>query len=186
MKTHPLAKRYARALFELACQHGQIKTIAAELQDFTALLEQQPKLRAFFMSANIEKKRKVETLQSLLKGKLSPLFVNFLMLIIEKGRQSYFHEAAYAFRRFQDQQEGRIRAQLISAVPMTAEQVEQVRQRLADYLKAEIVLEHSIDAAILGGVIIRVEGKVIDGSLRIQIDRLRRELGGSKKSVTMQ
>jgi len=184
LKTHPLAKRYARALFELAEQAGQINAIAGELKTFTALLEEQPRIKAFIMSQDVEKKRKLEVLEDLLKDKATPLIYQFLTVLVEKGRQNYYAEIVFEYNRFQDQKDGRVHAQVISAVPLQKEQLERVRQQLADNLKAEIILDHMVDASILGGVIIRVEGKVIDGSLRKQVERLRRELHGSKSTAT--
>ncbi len=158
--------------------------MAGELKAFTSLLEEQPRIKAFIMSQDVEKKRKLEVLKDLLQGKAVPLLHQFLTVLVEKGRQNYYAEIVFEYYRFQDKKDGRIRAQVISAVPLQKEQIERVRQQLADHLKAEIILDQTVDADILGGVIIRVEGKVIDGSLRKQVERLRRELRGSKSTAT--
>ncbi|HOT95667.1 MAG TPA: ATP synthase F1 subunit delta [bacterium] len=176
MRTHPLARRYARALFGLAQETDKTGPVLEELKSFTAFLQQNRRIKAFLMSPEVEKKPKQAVVQELLENRATPLFSHFIQLLVEKGRQDYLGQIVAAYGELYDQSIGRVRAQVYSAVPLEAAQMEQIRQEVARYLKAEVLLENRVDAAILGGVIIQFAGVVIDGSLRHQLNQLRQEL----------
>jgi F-type H+-transporting ATPase subunit delta len=176
LKTHPLARRYARALFELASAAGKTGEVLAELQTFAAVLQEQRRIKVYLFSFKVDKKQKALVVEQLLQGKTSPLFTHFVLLLMQKGREAYYSQIVEAYGHLYDQSIGRVRAQVISAVPLQEKQVEQVRQQVGRYLKAEVILENKIDADILGGVIIKFAGVVIDGSLRHQLNKMRQEL----------
>jgi len=182
LRPHPLAKRYARALFELAIEKNQLEQMLAEMHQFADLLEQNKRLNAYFYSPEIEKDRKIEILQNLLQNKVSDLFLNFLFLIMRKGRENYYPEMTFEFDRLYDIHNNRLRVKIISAVPLSEAELAKAKELLSQSLKAELILENKVDADILGGLIVQINGKVIDGSLKHQLDVLRREL---KKKETL-
>jgi len=171
-----LARRYARALFGLAQEAGKTGPVLEELHAFAGMLEQNGRIRAFLMSPEVEKKPKQEAVKELLGQQVTPLFNHFVQLLVEKGRQAYYSQIVTAYGELYDQSIGRVRAQVYSAVPLDAGQIDRIRQQVGRYLHAEVVLENQVDATILGGVIIKFAGVVIDGSLRHQLNQLRQEL----------
>ncbi len=185
MRTHPLARRYARALFGLAQAAGKTGPVLEELRAFAGFLQQNRRIKAFLMSPEVEKKPKQAVVQELLENRATPLLSHFVQLLVEKGRQDYLSQIIDAYGELYDQSVGRVRAQVYSAVPLEAAQLEQIRQQVARYLKAEVLLESRIDTAILGGVIIKFAGVVIDGSLRHQLNQLRQELRQVKTAATL-
>ena len=182
MRPHPLAKRYAKALFELAFEKEQLDQVLGEVRDFADLLKVNRKLHAYLYSPEIEKERKNLFLQELLADKLTPLFYHFLLLLIRKGREKYYPEIVFEFNRLYDRQKNRIRVKLTSVVPLDKSQLAEAEKILAESLRAHIVLENKVDESILGGLIVQINGKVIDGSLMHQLETLRRNL---KKQETL-
>jgi F-type H+-transporting ATPase subunit delta len=169
----------------LAQAAGKSGPVLEELQQFAVFLQENGRIKAYLMSPEVEKKPKQEMVEGLLHGKVSPLFRQFILLLLQKGRQNYFSQIVDAYGQLYDQSEGRMRAQVISAVPLQERQMEQIRQKVGRYLKAEVLLENKVDADVLGGVIIKFSGVVIDGSLRHQLNQLRRELRQAKSGAAL-
>ena len=176
MRPHPLAKRYAKALFELANERGSLEAILEEVRSFSDIIESNKRLRAYLYSPEIEKKQKLQIVESLFKDKVSGLFYNFLLLLIRKGRQGYYPEIVFEFDTLYDKKNNRIRATIISAVQMDEEQFEEIQRVLKKSLDAEIFLTTEVDKEILGGLIIKVDGKVMNNSLAHQLNILKRDL----------
>ncbi|MBN2356985.1 ATP synthase F1 subunit delta [candidate division KSB1 bacterium] len=176
MKPHPLAKRYARALFELAERANQSEDILSQFKAVDVFFTQQPRIKAYLYSPLVDKKLKIQLLKTLFKGKVADLFLNFIILVLQKGRQQLLPEMYWQFKLFCDRKANRLGARVISAVPVDSAHLKTVKEQLSRYLKAEVVCENEVDENILGGLIVTVGGKVVDGSLRYQLQRLRDEL----------
>ena len=86
MKSHLLAKRYARALFQLSERDGTSEKMLTGLQEILALLEQESRIRIYLYSAAVNKKLKIQLVKTLLKDTFSPVFLNFMLLLVHKGR----------------------------------------------------------------------------------------------------
>jgi F-type H+-transporting ATPase subunit delta len=176
LRVHPLARRYAKALFQLADDHNSLEQIAGEVRDWEGVLEQQKELQTVLISPEIGKKEKVAVLHDLLEHRVSTLFYNFILLLVRKGRQSYLPQIAAEFSRLYDQKQSRVRVQLTCAVALSEQQNKEIYDHLRQLFKAELIVEQEVDPAILGGLIVRAEGKIIDASLRHQLEQLRQNL----------
>jgi len=171
-----LARRYARALLESAADAGKMEEVAGELEAFVASLDQVPKLRLILLSPEIERSKKRELVERLADGRFSDLFLRFLTLLIRAGRESLLPVIRTEYSRLLDRKLGRICAETTTAVPLEEELVEQLGRSMSEMLGAEVKLRTRVDPDILGGVVIRVDGKVYDASLRRRLERMREEL----------
>lgn len=177
-----MARRYARALFELAGEQSSLDRIMQELDRFGRLLTTDQRLRAFLLSPRVERSVKTQILETTVAGTVSPLFHRFLLLLVRKGRQNLYQEIAFEMGRLYDGRQNRLRAMVVSATPLSDKQLEFIRQRLRHNAnaQAEILIENKIDPTILGGLVIKMKGQVLDASLAHQLDRLRKELQQAK------
>ena len=182
MKPHPLAKRYAKALYELAEERQTVQAVYDEVNSFGSLFEQNSQFRTFLCSPTIETRKKLQVVEALLKDSL-PLFYNFMVLLVKKGRQTLFSHIVFEMSRIFDQRNNRIRAQLTTAITLSAEKSKEIQSMLSKQLGSEILLETNVDPELLGGLIIRVEDKVLDSSLRSQVRALTRSMVQSKVSA---
>lgn len=180
MRPHPLARRYAKALFELALERQILEQVSDEVKSFGRILETESRVRAYLLSPEIDKRQKREFLQRLFSEKISNLFYHFLLLLVNKGRQRYFAEIVFEFARIYDLKHNRMRATVTSAIALEEREVEEIRGLLSRLMQAEIVINSKVDAGILGGVIIQIGGKVIDGSLIHQLELMRRQMRSAK------
>ena len=183
MKATVLARRYAKALFELAVERKILDTIAKiakEVAVFSGMLEDNPKLRYYFNSPEAGKAGKRALVENSFQDRFSALLVNFLFVLLEKGRQSIFPEIAVEFNRFCDKHYNRVRANTVTAVPLPKSHLEKLLKNLAQQYKATFDIENYVDANILGGMILNIDGKVIDASLRKQLEKMKTTLSASR------
>jgi F-type H+-transporting ATPase subunit delta len=184
LKDKVLARRYAGALFELAVEKGELDKLAAEVAFFDRLLAEHRDLRHFIFAQDVSKREKSETLQILMQDKVSPMFFNFLLVVLRKNRELVFPVIAEEFGRLVDRHNNKIHAVTTTATPMQ----EQLQQRLKEYLDeafaADVVLNAEIDPEILGGIVVHIQGQIIDGSLKNQLQRLKQNLLENSKATT--
>jgi F-type H+-transporting ATPase subunit delta len=103
---------------------------------------------------------------------------NFILLLLEKDRLNQFDWICTHYERMADEHLGRITAQVTTAVELDAEQYQAVKQKVATATQKDVQLETQVDPSILGGMIVRINHTVLDGSLQGQLRRLRQELVG--------
>jgi len=167
-----IARRYAKALFELALERKVLDTIVAEMDSFEAALSSTPGFRHFLNSQDMSK--------NVFQDRGSNIFFNFLLVLLRKNRESTFSDIAREFHVLVDNHNKRTRASATTAVPLDKKSVEKLRTVLGDAFKLDIQLDNDVDESILGGIVVNVNGQLLDGSLRSQLDRLRSELSDNR------
>jgi F-type H+-transporting ATPase subunit delta len=183
LKPHPLAKRYAKALYELAAERQSVKAVYDEVNSFGSLFEQNNQFRNFLCSPAIETQKKLNVIEQLLKKESSALFYNFMVLLIKKRRQTLYSQIVFEMGRIFDQRNNRMRAQLTTAIALSKEKLKEIQSMLSERFGSEILLETDVDSDLLGGWIVRVEGKIMDASLRSQVKALTRSMFQSKATA---
>ena len=179
MKGRSAARRYAKALIELAKRDGLVADLAEQLQQHLEILRSNSVLPLFLNNPGIDAKVKVNLLAAILdRTQPSPLFRNFLLLLLEKERLGQFDVVGEHYARLANEELRRVVAQVTTATELAAEQREAVAQRIADMTHKNVILETHVDPGILGGLVVSVDNVVLDGSLRGQLGRLRKELIG--------
>jgi F-type H+-transporting ATPase subunit delta len=178
VKDIAIARRYARALFELAIEENRLSEVARELSQARAALEPD-EIAAALADPAAPREKKLRIAQRVADAcHLSPTVANALRLLARRNRLSDLPAVDRAFRELSDERSGLLRARLISAVPVNDAVVGGLSRRLCEATGREVVIERTIDASILGGLVAQVGSKVYDGSLRSQLENLRRQLKG--------
>jgi F-type H+-transporting ATPase subunit delta len=124
---------------------------------------------------NLASRRKI--LQQVTQGQqLSPLTVKFLSLVLERDRLAYLDGIVGSYRRMLNEAQGRVEAKVVSASTLDPALTEQLRQRLRAISGKDVVLQAETDQQLLGGLLIELEGKVYDGSIRTQLERMKQRI----------
>ena len=110
------------------------------------------------------------------KLSLSPLVASFLRLLVDRHRLAEIGAIARSYGEMLDEKVGRVRATVVSAKPLTDEELRGVREVLSAATRRTIVLDSRSDPKIVGGLVTEVGAKMWDGSIRTQLERMRREL----------
>jgi len=177
MQSSAAARRYARALFSLARDGGDVESVRGELAGIAALLEQAPELRAALFRPLHPVAERRGVLRSVAERQsLSRSVRNFLLYLVDQRRLVDFDAIRAEYERLADEAAGRQSAEVVSASPLRPDQRERLRRALAARAGREVELELRVDASLIGGAIAKVGGLVFDGSLRTQLAQLRDNL----------
>ncbi len=172
-----IAGVYAEALLSAAQKRGETDEILAELRDLVEKVAgTDPQLGAFFLSGTIGRDRRGAALRAAFEGRCGELLFNFLLVLNDHERLDLLRPILAMYRRLRDQRARRVRVQVYTAVPLADDQSRNLEQQIRDALRLEPVLEPHVEAELIGGLIVRVNDWVYDGSVRTRLDTLRKQL----------
>lgn len=175
------ASAYARALLELANEQKQAEPVGRELAQLRELLESNPSFVSFLRDPGISKTERGELIEKLFKGKVSPLLYNTLAVMNSHGRLPILGAVARTYQSMLDTQLGRLDVDVTVAQKLSSADLDNVRQRISEAFGKEAILHQREDPSIIGGLVLRVGDKLIDGSVRAQLELMRRKLLGAAR-----
>lgn len=184
MKETVLARRYARALFELAVEKKILDSIQNEIGFFSKSLADNAQFRRFLFAQDVSKKQKREKIEELIQDRVSNVFFNFVLVLLKKNREFIFSEIAKEFQYIVDKHHRKINALAITAQPLDEKSSFKLKSLLDKTFDADVQIKNDIDASILGGIVVNVEGRVFDGSLQNQLARLKDDLVSNSKNTS--
>jgi F-type H+-transporting ATPase subunit delta len=173
-----LAKRYARAFFDIAVEEGKIEDYGRELAAFASLIVQNKALQEFLANPIFELKSKKNVIEELLgRTRISGRTANFLRLLVDKQRINFLGEIENAYREFMDKSLKKVRVSVKTPYPLTSEMEGALKQRVAEMTGKEVEMTVEDDASLIGGLIVRVGDTMYDGSIKTQLGNIRKLLG---------
>jgi F-type H+-transporting ATPase subunit delta len=167
-----VASTYAEALYEAAVDSGAVAAVAEEVGALGRAVEESSDLRAFLDNPEIESRLKKDAVKELTSS-ANPLTANFLQVLIDRGRIAEFPEIARAFAERVAAEEGRLEVEAVTAVPLPEDLRERIVEEIARKTGRSVDLTESVDPEIVGGLVLRIGGAVVDGSVRHHIEELR-------------
>ena len=168
-----LSRRYTRALFQLAREAGEEEKIGGEIEQFFAAYNNSDLHKVLTNPAFAAATRKTILGQVIENQQLSGLTAKFLSLLIERDRLMQLEGIASCYRRLLNEAKGRVEARVVSPGALDPVMVEQLRERLRGLAGKDILLKQETDPSLLGGLLIELEGKVYDGSIRTQLEKMK-------------
>ena len=173
-----IARRYARALLDVATEAGRADAVSEQLTSFAGSLSQSRELEDVLFNPAYSREQRAGIVEAILKslGKVEPVLANTLRLLVDRNRLVYLPDIARLYRDMVDAQAGRLRGHVTSAVPLSAETLKQLSGTLQGLTRRDVVLEARVDPKVLGGVAAQVGSTLYDGTLRTQLEQMRREL----------
>jgi F-type H+-transporting ATPase subunit delta len=173
--TRGTARRYAEAAFEIAERDASMDAWLAAL----AVAEERltsPEAMRLLSSPAIPAASRIELLERLLGGDVSGAPHHLLALLVRRGRFELLPAVGREFRRLHHRREGVVQATVTSATDLDAADAEALRQRLETMTGMRVELQRLVDPDLLGGLSVRIGDRLIDGSVRGRLERLRTEL----------
>ena len=174
-----IARRYAKALFALGRKKGDAELAAygKDLDALTEVLETAPVLLKVFANPIVGAEEKKSALMAVVdKLSVSPMVRNFLGLLAEKERLSYLPEIAAYFKTLLDASLGVVRGKLTTAVALAGPRQDELKTKLETQTGKKLELTFGVDSSILGGVVLKVGDKVLDASIRAQLEILKDQI----------
>jgi len=176
MIVQEVAKKYAHALFLSVKDRGLIDKAYDQLESLHDLVVGDRTLLNFVGSPRISGDEKAAFIRKVFAERLDVLFVEFMLVLVRKRRAAYLPEILDEFIRLVQHHKGINRVTVITAIPMDAKEEQNLTGQLAGKLGGTIELEKKIDAGLLGGAVIVTHDKIVDGSVRHELEELRDEL----------
>lgn len=172
-----VSKTYGEALFELVLERGTMDQTLEEIQGIQQVLAENEELDRLLTHPKISKEEKKSVLEQIFHGRISEDVLGFLLILIEKDRYKELDAIAAYFISQVKQYKNIGTAQVVSAMPVTEAQKKQIEKKLlstTDYTAFE--MDYQTDPSLIGGIIIRIGDRVVDGSIRSKLERMARSL----------
>ena len=176
MRESTIARSYAEALFELGEQQNARNEFAAAIESLAGIVEGEPRIRIFLETPQVSVAEKKDALRAALGSRVPQLFLNFLFIVLDKGRNRLLCEIAREYRVILDERLGRLHADVTLARQPDDVTVAQLTERLSQGLGKTVVPHVRVNPEILGGVILRFGDRVMDGSVRRRMLTLKRSM----------
>ena len=174
-----LAGRYASALFDLASEAGTVTAVESDLDSLEAALGESAELRALIRNPEISREQIGKVMTGVgQKIGLSDLTKNFLGVLAENRRVAELPAMIRAFHMIAAAQRGEVTAEVASAHALTDEQVTTLETKLRAREGRTVKLKTRVDPALLGGLVVTVGSKRIDGSIRTRLNSLAQAMKG--------
>ena len=173
------ARRYSQAVFRMALDKKELNRWQSDLRKI-ARLTTDDALFTLLENPEVSLEEKTKVLTGRL-GDMNPMALKLVSLLVTKGRLSMINDIADEYQRLVDNYhgiEGTEVAEVTTAIPLDDEDRLRLAQRITDMVGKPVVLKPKVDTSVIGGIIIRVGDKLIDGSIRSRLAALKKELGG--------
>lgn len=171
-----ICRRYADALFELALERNQIDLFDEEVKMIYGSITKDKEFCGILNHPQITGEEKMSMLENIFKGKVSDDILGLFHLVLRKNREaeligilSVFTEKVRVYKRITT-------AYVASAKPLSDNQLNEIKLKLSQNLNKQVIIETSIEPELIGGVRILVDGHVIDGTIKKQINELKKQL----------
>ena len=159
-------REYAVALFTLGKETDTDKDILASLELVEQAFEENPTYLAFLSSPSIPKKERLEAIENLLEGRVHEYVCSFVCLLCEHGKIYDFKDCCEEYKSFYRMLEQVSIAKVRSVVPLSEAEQAKLKEKFQKLCGHEVHLECTLDATLLGGLVVEIDGKVYDGSLK--------------------
>lgn len=177
MRASAAARRYAKALFSLASESGEVEAIRGHLDTVSTLLEESADLRTALLTPLHPVKERKAVLAAVVEQAGLPLLLrHFYSFLIDQRRLLDFEAIRDEYARLADEAAGRMTARVVSAAPLESAHEERLAAALSRRTGRQVRLDVEIDPGLIGGVIAKVGDLVFDGSIRAQLGQLRANL----------
>lgn len=171
-----VANRYSEALFDVAIELNKVDEFHKEINILYSIFKEEKDLMILLTHPRISKDKKKELLDTLFKEKISIELVNFLYILIDKGREKEVLEIIDAFNELYNDYKGILKVTAISAVELKEKEEQRLISELNKLLNKDIVLSKEVDPSIMGGLVIKTKDKLIDASIKGKLNRLNDRL----------
>ena len=165
---------YARSLFEAAKEANKMEEIKAGLEEVTQILAENKDFVTLLSSPAVSKADKSGMLSAVFDGRTDEYLANFLKILAQNGRISYFDRIVEEFTSLYNQEKNILAVTAVTAVKMSAALQKKLLKKLETVTGKTVMLETKVDPAVLGGVLLRYDNKELDGTVRERLNGLHR------------
>jgi F-type H+-transporting ATPase subunit delta len=167
---------YAEALFEAAREREELEGVLEDLEEFVGALRENEELQLFFYGGQIPEREKRKAIDALTED-MTLSTTNFLKVLSDNGREEILEEVLVRYEELVKEHLDKIEVEVTTAVELSDEEIDRLKERLGRILEGrEVILETRVDPDLLGGAVFRFGGRMVDSSIRGQLQNLREEM----------
>lgn len=176
MIQNEIAQKYSLALFELAKSQNKLLDYKSELEVVLDVFKSYRDLRRFFYHPRVLPEDKKKVIMEVFSTEVSPHIGNFLKLLVDKRREFYLELIIKEFIKMVNDAEDILEVEVISAVALSDKLKNKLKSRLDKILDNKIIIDEKVDPSIIGGLVLKIGDRVIDGSIKHDLDSLREKV----------
>ncbi len=184
MLSKSVARRYAAAFFEIAKEQNQLGEMEVQLQRLVGDINGNRELKKVFNHRLIKEQDKKAVVKDIFGGRISPVLMNFVYLLIDKKREVYLEQIQLQYVEMANAARNILDASVTSAIELSAEDIKDLQKRLSDITGKDVRLTTLVDPQLIGGLVIRVGDRVIDGSITKRLQLLKNNLSKAKLRIS--
>jgi F-type H+-transporting ATPase subunit delta len=166
---------YARSLFEVAREHGDLDAVREQLTQFAAAVDDNRDLQVFFFSPYFSTQEKKDGLGAMLDD-AEPTLTNFLELLLEKHRMPAIFRIKRQLDRLWEEENRLLPVQITSATPLDEKTIAQIGDRIGEQTGRRVELTSRVEPDILGGLVVQVGNSILDASIANRLEKLRKQV----------
>ena len=167
-----IAEEYSQALFTLATEENAKREVADSVKTLVDIMRENIEYTDLLASPNIPLIERCELIDKAFGNFLHEYAVSFLKLLTERGHIRDFFDCAEEFLKLYEASDGIVTAHVTSAAPLNGAQRDALRDKLEKKLSRRVELVCDIDESILGGLIVKADGNIMDGSLKTKLAKI--------------
>lgn len=174
MSVFKVASRYAKSLLDLAKEQGHVEAVKADIEQIVAIIKSSSELQAVLSNPIIKTDKKENILSALFKDKARPEIMAFFGIMIRKGRGELIYATALEFIREYNELNGIVKAEVLSAAALSAENIQALKNAIGQQINAEVILINKVDPTLIGGFVVKVGDRQVDATIAGKLSKLER------------
>lgn len=176
-----IGREYGEGLYALCLEEGMTAEVLDEINLLSASFDEQSDFTHLLSNRSIPRQERLQVLDDTFRGKINPYVLNFLKILLEKGMLNEFPDCAKAFYEACCRDQDIAEALVTTASPLSDEQMEKIRQKLSAMTGKKITLQTKIDQSLLGGVLLEMDGKRYDDTIKGRLMNIRSSMVGDNE-----
>ncbi|MCT4566260.1 MAG: F0F1 ATP synthase subunit delta [Maledivibacter sp.] len=171
-----VSRTYSEALFEVALEESKVDQFLDEISFVTKTFKMYPEFFELFKTPLVKGDEKKKIMEDIFGDKLSKEMNNFLKIIIDKRRGHFIEQIKCEYESIVNEHKGIVNAVAITAVPLADKEKIMLREKLSTITGKTIELSNEIDKDVIGGILVKIGDKIIDGTIKSRLEELKESL----------
>ncbi len=171
-----IANRYSDALFQLAQEAGEIDELFEQVKFVLDVFKSNDEFRSVLEHPQISYSEKMNMFEEVFKGKISDLIIGFVNVILNKNREKEIVSVLEVFINKVMDYKGITVAEIESPFVLSENQINNIKNTLSKNLNKQVLVETKVEPNLIGGICIKVDGKIIDTSIKKQLQDMKNNL----------
>lgn len=176
VKNIKIARKYSNALLESAIENNLLDKIYNDVVFVIETVNSNSQLKEFFESPIISNSDKKDVINKIFSIHVDKITLDFLFVLVDNGRLGILNEVLNQFSKAYNAKNNIIKPTVISAVELDDSQKNKITEKLANKLQKKVIPQYEVNSEIIGGLIVEIEDKTIDCSLKTKFENMKKQL----------